>query len=143
MQGAFYLSVQVEPAGQGSRGLVAVTHLKAAGGSDDPAPAQMRDWAARLPSGSRLLSHTASSDGAKHSTHIVFANAHPEDLNAERLRRVLGEDGFTFERQGRAEGGRALFFKRPGGEALATIRQDDTGQTMVVLNLVTPMGAPR
>lgn len=149
LQGEYYVSVQIEPAGSGSRGVTAVTHLKASYDSQEQTKIDRERWLARLPSGSRLLSQMISQDGSKTSRHVVFSNAQREDLNRDQLKNILLEDGLTFEREGSpgsdasaklSEGlknSKTLFFKGPGKEALATIYRDSDGQTTVVLNVVT------
>lgn len=145
MQGEFYVSVQIESAGQGSRGMVAVTHLKGARDSEQASGRDVQLWRSRLPAGSQLLSHMASRDGTKHSLHLVFVNSHDEALNADRLKSMLSEQGLTFEREDSPglAANRTLFFKGRDKEALATIHRDDAAQTSVVLNVVTQLGKSR
>jgi hypothetical protein len=146
-QGDFYISVQIEAAGQGSRGTTAVTHLKAAYESREETQLQREQWLSRLLPGSRLLSLVTSQDGARLSRHMVFANDHGETLNRDRLKSMLREDGLSFEREGRpgndASAGTTLFFKGDEKEALATIHRDSDGKTTVVLNVVTQTGRPK
>jgi hypothetical protein len=146
-QGDFYISVQVEASGNGSRGTTAVTHLKAAYESREDTQVQREQWLSRLLPGSRLLSLVASQDGTKLSRHMVFANDHGETLNRDRLMSMLREEGLAFEREGRpgndASAGTALFFKGGDKEALATIHRDSDGKTTVVLNVVTQTGHPQ
>lgn len=149
LQGEYYVSVQIEPAGTGSRGVTAVTHLKASYDSQEQTKTDRELWLARLPSGSRLLSQMNSQDAGKSSKHLVFTNAQSENLNRDQLKNILLEDGMVFEREGSpsrdaptklSEGlhnSKMLFFKGPGKEALATIYRDNDGQTTVVLNVVT------
>lgn len=147
MQGDFYISVQIEAAGQGSRGTTAVTHLKAAYESREKTQLQREQWLSRLLPGSRLLSLVVSQDGTRLSRHIVFANDHGETLNRNRLKSMLREDGLSFEREGRpgdeASAGTTLFFKGDDKEALATIHRDSDGKTTVVLNVVTQTERPK
>lgn len=149
LQGEHYLTVQLEPAGRGTRGLVAVTHLKTAHDNRDVSEAATKRWLARLPAGSRLLSQVSADDDGRVSRHVLFRNAHDEALNAARLRSLLTEEGYAFEREiesasdpapapGAARG-RTLYFRSPGKEAMATVYRDPGGETVVVLNTVTRM----
>jgi hypothetical protein len=141
MQGDFYVSVQIEPAGQGSRGTTAVTHLKVARDQEDAVRQQRERWSSRLLPGSRVLSQTVSRDGPRHATHLVFSNTHGEAQNREGLASLLQGEGLALEREGHPEGdaGRVLFFKGQGKEAMATLHRDGNGRTTVVLNVVARM----
>ncbi len=151
VQGEHYISVQIEPAGSGSRGVVGVTHLQNTDGAQAATQANAQRWLSRLPAGSRLLSQMESQDGGKLSRHLVITNAVGELLNRERLISLLADEGLVFERgdaaaasgdlQRPAEhaGSRLLFFKGAGKEALATLHRDDSGQTTMVLNVVTSL----
>lgn len=150
-QGEHYLTVQIEPAGMGSRGVVAVTHLKAAYDAQADTKASTDRWLSRLPAGSRLLSQMASQDGGKLSRHLIIINSHSEALNRDRLKSLMAEDGFVFEREGTADNqaaaklpeglanSKTLFFKAAGKEAMATIHRDSEGRTAIVVNTITLM----
>lgn len=150
-QGEHYLTVQIEPAGMGSRGVVAVTHLKAAYDAQADNQASAERLLSRLPSGSRLLSQMASQDGGKLSRHLIIINSHSEALNRDRLKSLMAEDGFVFEREGTADNqaaaklpeglakSKTLFFKAAGKEAMATIHRDSEGRTAIVVNTITLM----
>jgi hypothetical protein len=147
LQGEHYLTVQLEPAGRGTRGLVAATHLKAGHDNHGASEAATERWLARLPAGSRLLSRVSADDGGRVSRQVLFRNGHDERLNAARLRSLLTEEGYAFEREiesasdlappSGAVGGRALYFRSPGREAMATIYRDPSGDTVIVLNTIT------
>jgi hypothetical protein len=147
MQGEFYVSVQIEPAGHGSRGTTAVTHLKAALDGREAALREREELTSRLLPGSRVLSETNSRDGAKLSRHLVFVNDYGESSNREQLKKLLQQDGLALQWEGRP--GDALFFKSGAmqgaepKEAIATIHQGDDGRTTVVLNVVTQLKAPQ
>ena len=150
-QGEHYLTVQIEPAGMGARGVIAVAHLKAAYDIRSDTQSDTDRWLSRLPAGSRLLSRMASQDGGKLSRHLVIVNSHSEALNRDRLKSLMAEDGLAFEYEGAAgsraaaklpEGlanGETLFFKGAGKEAMATIHRDSDGRTAIVMNTVTLM----
>lgn len=151
VQGEYYVTVQIEPAGSGSRGVTAVTHLKASYDSQEKTKTARERWLSRLPSGTRLLSQMTSQDEGKSSAYLVFTNTQSENLNRDQLKTILLEDGMAFEREGSPgsaastrlsedlQNSKMLFFKGPGKEALATIYRGNNGQTTVVLNVVTHM----
>ena len=150
-QGEHYLSVQIEPARAGSRGIVAVTDLQAAHANRSAAQASRERWLARLPPGSRLISQMESQDAGRLSLHIVFTNSQDEALNRDRLVSVLTDEGLALEREGspdpraamrRPDGfaeSRLLFFKGVSKEAMATVYRQGAGQTTVVLNISTSL----
>ncbi|MDQ2736440.1 MAG: hypothetical protein M3Y55_15940, partial [Pseudomonadota bacterium] len=69
-QGAHYISVQIERASSGSRGIVAVTDLESVQASREVTESSAEHWLSRLPVGSRLLSQMESLDGDKLSRHL-------------------------------------------------------------------------
>ncbi len=145
-QGEHYLSVQIEAAGTGSRGVAAVTHMKAAHDKQSETQAETERWLTRLPSGSRLASQMVTQDGDKLSRHWVVINTHSANLNRERLKFLMAEDGFLLERESKPNKKTAaidnqalLFFKGKGKEAVATIHQDEQGRTTTVFNTITSM----
>lgn len=147
-QGDFFVSVQVEAAGSGSRGVMAVTHLKAAYDNQAATQASADRWLAKLPAGSRLLSQMESQDAGKRSKHLVIVNSQDEGLNRDRLVSALGDEGLSLEREGIPDAvdarrlpellanSRTLFFKGNNKDAMATVHRDGNGQTTVVLNIV-------
>jgi hypothetical protein len=145
-QGAYYLTVQFEAAGTGTRGVIAVSELTAAlNGAEASRDADQR-LLARLAAGFSIVSRTASSDARRRVEHVVLTNHHSVGLSVASLKSMFGADGFTFERETRAGNQpnhpqsanlpetRTLFFKKTGGEAIAVVSRDDTGKTAVVLN---------
>jgi hypothetical protein len=147
-QGEHYTTIQLEPAGDGTRGVVAVTSMKEAQESQAREQAIRDRWQARLPAGSRLLSRIASQDGDKQSSHLMIVNSHSPDLNRERITALMREDGMELEHEPTAARASAveqhtpaerktLFFKGRGKEAIAVIFRDRSGQTAIVLNTVT------
>jgi hypothetical protein len=146
-QGEHYVTVQLEAAGTGTRGLIAVTELTAALNGRAASRNADQRLLARLPAGFNIVSRTASTDGKNRAEHVVLTNAHSIALNAEYVKSMLGVDGFTFERETVSTGqshrgaasrdGRTLFFSSPGGETVAVISRDNTGKSAVVLNTVS------
>lgn len=147
--GEFYATVQLEPAGSGTRGLLAFTRLSAA--ISERASRQEADQHAlsRFPSGTRLLSRTNSTNGKQRDEYLVLNNAHSPEFNVECVKRTLGAEGYALERTvepGRVEntaliqavrGGTTLQFKRTNSEAVAIIYREASGHTAIVLNTVT------
>jgi hypothetical protein len=144
--GRYYLTVQLDPLGSGTRGVIAVT--KPPVDREEAADlASARRLLSGLPPGSNLVSHTSSIDGGLHAEHDAVVNDHSVDINSEYVQRMLRADGFILEResgpsQAMGSGSRArsdartLFFKRPGGEATAVFFRNDSGNSVVVLNRV-------
>lgn len=151
VQGEYYLTVQLEPAGTGTRGVATVTHLKAAYDNRAENRANTERWLARLPAGSKLMSKMTSEDSGKVSIYLLVTNTQSESLNRDRLKSLMRDDGFKLEQEavldektaaslpaGQANG-KTLYFKGRGKEAMATIYRDSNGNTAVVLNTITQM----
>lgn len=147
-QGEHYLTVQLEPAGAGTRGLIAVTHLKAAYDRQRETQDAIDHRQSRLPPGSRVISQMSSEDGGKLAEHFVMINSQSMDLNLERMKDLLRDDGFELKHEANADGSLApssvdviagnkvLFFKATGKEATVVIYRKDSGGTTIVLNTV-------
>jgi hypothetical protein len=150
-EGRYYLTVQIEAAGQGSKGLAAVTDVKAMLQSREKTQDSNGRWLNRLPSGSKIISQISSQDGGKLNTQLVIVNGHSETLNANALKDIMEKDGQALEREvtpddrtlnhnrARPAQGRTLLFKGKGKEAVATIARDGNGSTSIVLSIVTQM----
>lgn len=145
--GAFYVTVQIETEGVGSRGVVATTDMQSAIDNKEFARLDKQRWLDQLPAGSRLVSHVKSSDGSKRSLQIVYTNEQNSLINADRLKTILAREGLGLERQStadsasnagtnRLEQGKVFFFKGVAKEAIATIHRKPDGQTVTVLNIV-------
>jgi hypothetical protein len=143
-EGKYYVTVQLDPLGSGTRGVIAVTKPPV-DGEEAADLASARRLLSALPPGSRLASHTSSVDGGIHAEHDAIVNDHSVGINSEYVRRMLRADGFILERESgqlqpigpgrRARSdARTLFFKRPDGEATAVFFRDDNGNSVVVLN---------
>lgn len=151
-QGDHYLTVRLEAAGDGTRGLVAVSALTAARDTHAANRAATERWSARLPAGSQLITQVSANDRGRVARQVVFVNAHSPTLNAGRLTALLAADGFNIERETAADrpadhtvptGGRVLYFRGTGKEAMATLFRDPSGKTVVVLDTVTRLEAIR
>ncbi len=145
--GAFYVTVQIEAEGGGSRGVVATTDMQSAIDNKELARLDKQRWLDQLPAGSRLVSHVKSSDGLKRSVQIVYTNEQNGSINATRLKTILAREGLGLERESPADNaanawasmfdhGKVFFFKGVAKEAIATIHRKPDGQTFTVLNIV-------
>jgi hypothetical protein len=146
-QGPHYITVQIEPASNGSRGVVSITNLQSAFSNKDVTMQERQRWIQQLPSGTIVSSHLKSLDDLKHSQQLIYNNALDENYNRDRLKTVLQTEGLVFEREtlvdkqaykgvNSALQGRVLFFKGSGKEAMATIHRQSDGQTVTVLNII-------
>jgi hypothetical protein len=143
-QGEFYVTVQLETAGAGSRGVIALTRLRSMLADRDASKQADQRLLSRLPASTRLVSRTASVDGWNHAQHLVFTNALSPELNTSAVARMLGADGFALEREApAASSGKTLFFRRSDGEALAVIFRDPSGSSLIVLNTIRFSGAAK
>jgi hypothetical protein len=139
-RGRYFLSVQLESLPNGTRGVVAVSDLKAAAERQGETRAATERLLSRLPPGSRLLEQTASSDGEKLARFAVVSNGYSEQVNRDRLVRMMREDGLDLEREAQAQKdgkGNTLFFKGAGKEAIAVISRGAGGSVTLALNTIT------
>lgn len=152
-EGRYYITVQLDPLGSGTRGTIAVTRPPV--GREEPADAaSARRLLSALPPGSSLASHISSVDSGRHADHDTIVNAHSIGVNSEYVQRMLRADGFALERESvppqagnvttrTRSDARTLFFRRPGGEAIAVLFSGDDGKSVVVLNRVRFAGSAR
>lgn len=140
-RGEYFISVQLEAIGSGTRAVVAVTHLKAGFEQQGANAAADARLSSRMPAGTRVVSRLASSDGGRNASHVVLSNGHSEELNRERLIGMLREDGLKLERDARPDPERAtgstLMFKGRGREAMAVITRGRDNLTTIILNQST------
>lgn len=147
--GEFFATVQLEPAGAGTRGLIAITRLGTAVKQRNGLKEAGQRTLSRFPSGSRLLSRTNSDDGKRLGEFLALSNTHGPELNVEHVKSMLAAQGYTLERAS-AQGGidnavsshsgrgaTTLLFKRMDGEAMAVIYRAAGGATAIVLNTTT------
>lgn len=151
-QGGYYLTVQLEPTTSGdpktgsSKGLLTVSDMKGTVQDRQRYESVTQRWLQRWPAGSRVDSNMTSEDNGKTSTHVLITNAQDVRFNRNALTELMTQDGFVLERESSAdkrmasqlpshlEGAKALFFKGNGKEAVATIHQETSGRTAIVLN---------
>lgn len=143
-QDEFYLTVQLEPLAHGTRGLVGVSHLRAGYERFPAMRAAILRLLERLPSGSRVVSQTTSSEAGRLSRHLVIANGHNVDLNRGRVIEMMREDGLALQREagpgpGAAVGGRTLFFAGAGRDAMAVLSRNPDGGSTLLLHTLSKM----
>ncbi|MBC7414669.1 MAG: hypothetical protein H7327_07015 [Herminiimonas sp.] len=145
-EGRFYLTVQIEPAGSGSKGIVSTVDLGELAKNQAAIARSKAHWLARLPAGSTVASDLRSEDGGKSARHTVILNGHGQARNRDAMVALLASDGYTLEREVAAAGqtgssdavrtATTLHFSAPGKEAMAVITQ--TGErSAIVLNTVS------
>lgn len=150
-EGEFFVSVQLETAGQGTRGLVAVSHLKAGYALQAARQEEAARLLLRLPASSRIVSQMNSSEGGRHARYLVLSNPHGVQLNRERLIGLMREDGLALQREAEPDAaarsrlpagagqGRMLFFQGRGREAMVLLGRQPDGMTTLVLQTLTTM----
>jgi hypothetical protein len=151
-EGEFFETIQIESDARGTHGVVAVSHLRGTREAQGQSQERFQRLLARMPADTKVVTEMASTDVGKNANYLVVSNHHSEAINRERITRLMAEDGYTLERitdaadqrpasprraRPQNEPPRALLFRAPGKEAIATISQDSTGRTTVVLNTVT------
>ncbi|MBB5606651.1 MULTISPECIES: hypothetical protein [unclassified Janthinobacterium] len=149
--GEFYATVQLEPASNGTRGVVAVTRPGAAVGAMPTLKESGQRTLSRFPAGSRIVSQTSSVDGPRRSDFLTLSNNLGVPFNVEHIKRMLDAEGYISEGSASPTGsgnaaslqsardGTTLFFKRRDAEAVAVVYRDSKGDTAIVLNTVTDM----
>jgi hypothetical protein len=145
-EGPYYVTVQLDPFGAGTRGVIAVS--KPPLDREEPVDAAAaRRLLSALPPGSNLASHTSSIDGTVHASHDAIVNDHSIGINREYVQRMLTADGFILERESGphdtkrmgshlTSNARTLFFKRPSAEAIAVLFSDGDGKSFIILNRI-------
>ena len=144
-EGGFYVTVQIEAAGSGSKGVVAVTDFAAMARDHAQGQDTTARWLDHLPAGSILSSQMTSQENGRQARHMVIFNRHTESVNRDALLRLMTADGFQLEREigvdatvqrslpSQLADARTLVFKSPGKDAMAVISRSGD-QTSIVLN---------
>ena len=148
--GKFYVTVQVEAAPSGSRGVVAITDLAELAQSRDARISSRVRWIDRLPSGSTIASQMTSAERGKSTLHLVYTNAHTVQANRDALARMMTADGYRIERQTDSisqhrddrippgTDGDTIYFTGSGKDGIAVIAKRGTN-TSIVLNTVVAL----
>ncbi|MDB5760978.1 MAG: hypothetical protein JWM30_4267 [Burkholderia sp.] len=155
-RGGYYLTVQLETAGSGTRGLVAQIDVAALLArrvpSPDVDPDAGADWQHRLPAGMRVLSLVRSRAGERQLQHLVLQSDAALAGSGEALAHLLGRDGYRAVRSmsnrsspsnHSSRPGLALLFQGPGREATAVLTQNADGTTSTVLSISTLVESTR
>jgi hypothetical protein len=145
-EGEFYLTVQLEQLANGTRGLVAVSHLLA-GYERFPAMREATQrLLARLPAGSRVLGQTTSTEAGRLSRYVVIQNGHGIDLNRSRVIALMREDGLALQREAkpgaataRSRAGHTLFFQGGRRDAMAVLSSNADGSSTLLLHTLNTM----
>lgn len=157
-EGNFYITIQLQAAGSGTRGLLAVADIAGALRNQIQSQESEARWAARLPAGTHILNRMQSRDGNRQSDYLVASNSHSEQVNVGALSALLGEDGMVLERdvsadptvvtkssafaarpaaaQPAARSGRTLFYRGRDKEAMAVIARDTQGNMSLVISRI-------
>lgn len=132
----YYLTVQLEVAGNGTRGLVAQADLHTMMAGRTASVATDAHWQQRLPAGTRILSLVQARDGARQSQQVLLASRAPLADSGDALARMLAQDSYAPVRsiRGVSPPGLVLLFQGPGREAMAVLRNGVDGTTSIVLN---------
>lgn len=143
------LTLRVQPALEGSRGLVAISaaHGVSQQPLDNASPS--RQWLGRMPSGTRLVIDLRSRDGVQYAHQMAFANRQGIGRNREVVVQGFAAEGLSLERevtvnagaQGGADG-KVLHFHGGVRRAVATLQQHSHGSSLVVLTLLLQGGPP-
>lgn len=141
MQRDGYLTVQIEAAGSGARGIIAMSDLNNSSARRRKALEDGRRWQARLPAGTRILSDIRSRDGDRLWHQLVLSNALTPEGNRAVLERLMREDGMQLAHQAARASGQSLLFAGPGREATASILRSADGASAIVLDIVQLPGA--
>jgi hypothetical protein len=170
-EGAFYLTLQLEAAGSGTRGLVAVSDIASFLHERRQTGEAEARWEAGLPQDTRIVSRMVSRDGDRQSDYVVAVNGHSEQVNVQALSTLLFEQGLVLERDVSpgttvpsgprtesaarratplarsspippvAGSGRTLFYRGRDKEGMAVIARDEQGNTSLVVSLTYPKAA--
>lgn len=159
-EGRFYLTVQIESSGTGSKGVVATTDLGQLAKRHEAIAQEKARWLDRLPAGSTIASDMRSADGGKEARHTVIVNDHGSVRNRDAIVSLLANEGYVLEREAGPPAdsvaskadtkptpasrsfrdAATLYFRAPGKEAMAVIARTGT-RTAVVLNTVSSLKA--
>jgi hypothetical protein len=133
-----YLTVQLEAAGSGARGLIAQADVAALMAGRIAAAADQARWQARLPAGMRILGlvESRSPDGGRRLQHLVLQSRGPLADSGAALARMLAIDGYGPARSAAAGSppGLVLHFQKPGGDAMAVLTRNADGTNSTVLS---------
>ena len=151
-EGRFYLTVQIEASGNGSKGIIATTDLGELAKNHQSIERAKVQWLDRLPAGSTIASDMRSDDGGKEARHTVIVNDQAPVRNRDAIVNLLTNEGYVLERETPPAVGQnrqapksvqdatSLHFRAPGKEAMAVIARSGS-RTAIVLNTVSTLKA--
>ena len=151
-EGRFYMTVQIEATGTGSKGIVAMVDLTELAKNRLAIESTRAQLLSRLPAGSTVASDMRSEDGGKDARHTVILNDHGQALNRDAMVGLLTAEGYVLEREAEPAGAvspalsrnrqeaSTLHFRAPGKEAMVVIARSGT-RTAIVLNTVSTLKA--
>lgn len=144
-QGGRYLTVQIEPAGSGARGLIAQTGLPDMAADREAEHSLQARWLARLPPGMRLQSLARGHDGGRHYQYLVLDSPHSAVMSRNAIDSLMRQDGYLVEREVQALSppSRTLYFRGASREATAVVLTHADGSSAVVLNTIVTIGGMR
>lgn len=149
--GAFYVTITLAPAGEGTRGVVSVIDLRGAARLGAAGNALVRKTLAGFPSGTRVVRSMSSAERARSATMVALVNRYDEEVNRRHLVALMLADGLRLENEAGPDAatvaqlpdgmavGSTLFFTGPGKEATAVITRGADSQATVVLNTIATM----
>jgi hypothetical protein len=142
-QGSRYLTVQIEPAGSGSRGLIAQTGVPALASDREAEHALQARWLARLPPDMRLQTLIRGHDGGRHYQYLVLESPHAPGLSRHAISSLMQRDGYLLEREVQAMSppSYTLYFRGAAREATAVILAHANGSSAIVLNTIVTASA--
>jgi hypothetical protein len=122
--GRHYLTIQVMPMGQQSRGVISLTALSTS--TSNRMGSEVRDMLDRLPHGSKVISHTVSHDRGARRLTLIVANQSSESENVARATALLRESGLALVRADEAKGAvtrsRTLWFEGVAKDGIVAMR---------------------
>lgn len=149
--GAYFITIQLDADGAGTRGVVAVSDLRGALVKRADGHPWTDKVLAAFPSGTQLVRSMDSAEQAHSATFVALVNRYSEEVNRDHLVELLQRDGMRLEREAKADPateatlpdgvavGSTLFFRGGGKEATAVITRGADSQVTVVLNTVANM----
>jgi hypothetical protein len=147
----YFITIQLEASGEGTRGVVAVSDLRGALIKNADGDALADKMLAGFPAGTQVVRSMTSAEQARSATFVALVNRYDEEVNRSRLVELLQADGMRLEREAQPDAataallpygvsvGSTLFFRGEGKEATAVITRGADSQVTVVLNTVTTM----
>lgn len=148
-QGHYYLTIQIENLitqtqsnKMKSKGIIALSHIKAASDQRSSYQEEKNQWQQKLPAGSVISSYMQSDELTRHSHYLTAYNQSSLDFNAKYLKQMLLRQGFKIENTSLLSSSKQHIFQLTGTdkEGMITLSKNEAGQTMIVMNLLLAKG---